>query len=106
MKVTEISVQVRYSKPLEDGSHKTLQVGVEASLDPEEDWAIAQQGLYSMVTQQLRTLWAKNGTSPDYGQLEEASWEQIKAMPSPREHYCPIHEKPFKRFEKLKGVGR
>jgi hypothetical protein len=37
MQVTSISVNVRYSKQMGDGSFKTLELGCEGALDSEED---------------------------------------------------------------------
>jgi hypothetical protein len=44
MDVQTISANVRYSKALAPGEHKTIELGAEASLDPGEDWGLAQQG--------------------------------------------------------------
>jgi hypothetical protein len=107
MKVTTISVNVRYSKALAQGEHKTLELGLEAALDEGEDWANAQQALYSALTQQLRTVWSRNGHNPEHGQngheslVEVGSWEELVSAPSPaKEHWCSLHEVAFRRFEK------
>jgi hypothetical protein len=85
MKVTTISVSIRYSKSLAQGEHKTVEVGAEAVIDPEEeDWCLAQQNLYASLTTQLRTLWGKNGIvtqhAPDDPRtaIEPGSWEDVE----------------------------
>jgi hypothetical protein len=47
MKVTQVAVSIRYSKSLEPGEHKTVELSAEASLEPDDDWALAQQSLYA-----------------------------------------------------------
>jgi hypothetical protein len=106
MKVQQISVNVRYSKALAQGEYKTVELGLEAALDEEEDWGLAQQGLYAALTTQLRMLWSKNGHNSEHAQngseaAIEGSWEEIKASPSPaKAHWCSVHNVEFRRFEK------
>jgi hypothetical protein len=56
MRVTTVSAAIRFSKDTGQG-WKTIDIGAEASLDPDDDWVVAQQGLYSQLTAQLRQLW-------------------------------------------------
>ena len=64
MKVTQISASLRYSKILDDGSWKAVEIGSEATLDAREDWQTAQSELYAQLGQQLKSLWAsKNGST-------------------------------------------
>jgi hypothetical protein len=106
MKVHEISVNVRYSKPMADGSHKTVELAADASIGPEDDWQMSQALLYTQLAEQMRVLWKANGVSSEHGQnghekpIAEPTWEEIQAMPLPQAHFCPAHKKPFKRFEK------
>src|ERR687892_431856 len=98
MKITNVAVNVRYAQEIE-GAWKTVEVGAEATVAEGEQWTLCQQGLFAQLSTQLREVWAmgKNGHEKP---VEEASWEEIKAMPSPREHYCPVHKTEFRRFEK------
>jgi hypothetical protein len=63
MKVTGVSASIRYSKSLEPGEHKTMELTAEGSIESDDDWHQAQQGLYTSLTAQLRTLWGKNGVT-------------------------------------------
>jgi hypothetical protein len=98
MKVTTVSAHIRLSRDV--GSQwKTVELSAEATVDPNEDWALAQQGLYTMLTAQLRHLWSLNGHNGAESHVE-ATWDEIKAMPSPKDHWCPEHQTEFKRYEK------
>jgi hypothetical protein len=112
MQVERINATIRYSQEIQ-GAWKSLELGAEASLEPDENWTIAQQGLYSLLTGQLKALWGnKNGHSPEHAQNGaenhvEGSWEEVTSYPSPaaekpapREHWCPAHQREFKRYEK------
>jgi hypothetical protein len=61
LKVDRVTVNIRFSKEIQ-GSWKSVELGTEASIDPDEDWCLAQQGLYAMLTTQLRTLWGHPST--------------------------------------------
>lgn len=107
MKVQQISVNVRYSKALCPREHKTLELGLEATLDGEDDWGLVQQGLYTALTSQLRVLWGKNGHNLDNGSEEGVTWEQIQSMPSPAlespsipHYYCEKHRAQLRQYEK------
>jgi hypothetical protein len=59
MRVTTVSVNVRYSKPMGDGSHKTVELGIEGSLtDNDEDWQEVQRN----ICDQLRYVFNGNGS--------------------------------------------
>ena len=94
MRVTTISASVRYSKALGNGTHKTVELSAEASLDTKDTWRQAQAGLYADLGQQLRTLWATktngNGQPP-------AGNDKTEAAPN---HHCQEHDVPFQRYEK------
>ena len=82
MKITTISAHIRYSRPLGDGSYKTVELGAEATLTAEEPWTKAQANLYQELGQQLKALWSNNangGTS---------------------NHYCQEHSTDFQRYKK------
>jgi hypothetical protein len=106
MKVERVTATIRYSKE-ENGAWKSLELGAEASIAPEDDWQISQALLYVELAGQLKTLWAANGHKPqepaqnDSGKpVQEATWEEIQSMPSPKAHWCPLHNVEFRRFEK------
>jgi hypothetical protein len=60
VKATQVSASIRFSKEVHEG-WKSVELGAEASLDPGDDWQLAQQGLYAGLVAQLRTLSGKNG---------------------------------------------
>jgi len=47
MKVTTISASVRYSKAINNGEYKTIELSAEAALEPQEAWKEAQASLYA-----------------------------------------------------------
>jgi hypothetical protein len=114
MKVTTVSVSIRYSKSLAPGEHKTLELSAEGGVSEDDDWFTCQQGLYSQLTTQLRRLWAQNGViqepAPDGPRMAVAGssdWEDIESqslpspsVSSPKVHYCQEHQTPFKKCEK------
>ena len=87
MKVTTISASVRYSRAINTGEYKTIELSAEAALDPNETWTEAQASLYAELGQQLKALWTtKNGQTTNGGEHSE--------------HYCQEHQAEFKRYEK------
>ena len=88
MKVTTVSASVRYSKPLGDGSHKTVELSAEATPSLNENWTDAQASLYQQLGQQIKALWNGNQASNDGVQI------------STPDHYCNEHGTEFNRFEK------
>lgn len=116
MKVDKVTVNVRYSRALAQGEHKTVELGVEASIDAREDWQAAQATLYSQLAQQFRELWQKNGTTPHALDVPVSSTGQapgghqigtqpssaVEAPPAPASlpaatHYCTEHNQEFQR---------
>ena len=87
MKVTTITAHVRYSRPMGDGSYKTVELGAEAALTTQETWTEAQASLYTELGQQLKALWTAksngNGSNGD----------------SPT-HYCQEHSVAFQKYQK------
>lgn len=105
MDVISIKAGIKYSKDTGNG-WKTVGVGAEANVDIEEDWVLAQQGLYSMLTAQLRTLWNTDGHN-GHQKAGEGTWGELESLPSPveekpgpRAHWCQLHETEFRKFEK------
>lgn len=88
MKVTTVSASVRYSKPMGDGSFKTVELGAEATLTNSEAWTEAQAHLYGELGSQLKALW----TAKSNGNTSSAS--------TTPDHYCQEHKTEFKRYEK------
>jgi hypothetical protein len=90
MKITTISASVRYSKALGDGSHKTVELSAEATVNG-EDWHTAQAALYTELGQQLKALWSANGNG---------SQQATGTAPQQTAHYCQQHQTEYKRYEK------
>ena len=86
MKITTISASVRYSKPLGDGSYKTVELGAEATLTGQDIWTEAQASLYQELGQQLKALWSTNSNGGASGGTSS--------------HYCFEHGMNFQRYEK------
>jgi hypothetical protein len=85
MKVTQVSATIRFSKEVHEG-WKSVELGAEATLEPSDDWHQAQQGLYTSLTAQLRTLWDNNSKS---GILGHAPDGPRMAVPPPQEERGP-----------------
>ena len=90
MKVKTISATVKYSRQLQDGEWKGVEMGAEATIDPGEDRKDAQAALYRELAAQLKELFT-NGPQ--------------KALQAPQEEpvdpsWCPIHKCKMKRREK------
>jgi hypothetical protein len=92
MRATSISVKVRYSKPLADGSHKTVELFCEASLNNgEEAWQEAQTTLYRQLGEQMKYVWSGNSNGKQ---------TQAETPAPPKEHFCEEHNQEFKRHER------
>ena len=87
MKITTVSASVRYSKPLGDGSYKTVELGAEATLTAEDIWIEAQASLYQELAHQLKSLWTSNSSG------------SADVQPAPG-HFCQEHGMAFQRYEK------
>ena len=91
MKVTQVSAAVRYSKKLDDGGHKTIELSAEATLTAQENWLTAQSQLYAELGQQLKVLWSTKANSNGRGNGNT-------------EHYCHEHGTAFKQYSKDSNV--
>jgi hypothetical protein len=104
MLIERVSAHIRFSQDTGKGCWKTVELGAEAHIEPAEDWALAQQGLYSLLTAQLRQLWQQNGVAPGHGHSGPDKAIQpppaYEAASVPHEHYCLEHQTAFRRFEK------
>jgi hypothetical protein len=83
MEVVKVSASVRYSRALAQGQHKTVELSAEASIDVGEDWVLGQQGLYSMLAQQLRSLWGQQNGHNGHEKGVAGSWEELESYPTP-----------------------
>jgi len=90
MKVNTITATLKYSRELQDGEWKGIEVGAEASVNSKEDWKDAQKTLYEELAGQLLTLFNHNSQKPP-GEPTDPSW-------------CPIHKVKMKRRAKNGGV--
>jgi hypothetical protein len=55
MNVTTISANLRYSAEAK-GAWRTIELGVEATTAPDEDWQAAQVSLYGQLGEQLKAM--------------------------------------------------
>ena len=93
MKVTTVSASVRFSKKMDDGAFKTVELSAEATLAPQEPWQQAQGNLYDQLGQQLKALWsARNGG-------EQRNGDQT-TQDTTNGHFCSEHGVAFQRYEK------
>ena len=57
MQITKINAELRYSKEVEKGVWRSMELGAEGTLAPGEDRKEAHQLLYSELAAQLTQLW-------------------------------------------------
>ena len=95
MKITMISASVRYSKAIQPGCYKTIELSAEGTLSTNEDWHEAQSQLYADLGDQLKALWStRNDQSAPTEQRNE------NARKTTPEHFCSEHQTPFKKYTK------
>jgi hypothetical protein len=99
MRVSTVSISVRYSKQLADASYKTVELGLEASLTSNtEDWQEVQRTLYTQLGDQIRFVFNGNGSGNGTAKVAQ---EPAKAeLPEPPAHFCQQHRTPFVKFSK------
>jgi hypothetical protein len=105
MQVTTVSVNVRYSRQMADGSFKTVELGCEGTLNSsDDDWQEVQANLYHQLGDKMKRIFSGNGSGKAQNGTEKAV---PAATPTPlpppvpqREHWCQEHQTSFKRFEK------
>jgi hypothetical protein len=104
MNVNAISVHIRYSKPLADGSHKTVELAAEGTLAPGEDWHEAELSLYNELGQAMKQAFASNGSGKAQNGPEKSAQAPAKKTPTSRPdrptHWCETHNCDFHRYEK------
>ena len=57
MNVQTVTASVKYSRALGDGSHKTVELLAEATVEYAEAWQEAQAGLYQQLVHDQATFW-------------------------------------------------
>jgi hypothetical protein len=99
MNVTNVSANIRYSAEV-NGAWRTIELGAEATVTPNEDWHIAQEQLYHQLGQQMKTLWS-NGSGKAHNGPEKAI-QPAPSQPEPKQpdHFCREHQTPFKKHTK------
>jgi hypothetical protein len=110
MKVDQVTATVRYSQDSGKGAWKSLEIGAEATIAPNEDWHTAQERLYSELGQQIKALWANgNGSGTAQNGPEKPPSTPLRAGSQPAtsqpespepDHFCRQHQTPFRRYEK------
>jgi hypothetical protein len=115
MEVQTITVHVRYSKPMTDGAVKTVELGAEASLSPDEDYHEAQVALYHELGETMKYVFSSNGagnpTSTGSGQAQNSPEKLVEtptrkgaskthSRPDRPQHWCEEHACDYVRYEK------
>ena len=101
MRVTSISVSVRYSKQMGDGSYKTIELGCEGALEKDENWWEAQADLYHQLGDQMRCVFSGSGKAQNGPENAVAPLAGAATPPVPsREHFCTAHQTEYRQFTK------
>lgn len=96
MRVTKFHVTVRYSRPMPDGSHKTLELGAEGVLSAsDETWKKSQADLYLELGEQMRQVWTSTVNSKTA--LQEQARNGSDNPGSTRQHFCEQHQTAFRK---------
>ena len=101
MNITKISASVRFSKAIQPGCYKTIELSAEADVAPRENWHEAQSQLYTDLGDQLRVLWF---TRSDQAAPTEQRNEHEDTSGTAPEHFCSVHNVEFRRHEKNGNV--
>ena len=97
MNVTSVSASVRFSKAIQPGCYKTIELSAEADVAPRENWQTAQSQLYTDLGEQLKALWsARNDQS---GPAEQRNGDE-DSRDTAQGHFCSEHQTPFKQYTK------
>jgi hypothetical protein len=100
MIINTVSVSIRYSKPMGDGSFKTVEIGAEATLNPDEDFHDAQVTLYHELGGTMKYVFSGNGSGKAQPGPEKAVAAPPPSALPQREHWCEEHRVEYKRHEK------
>jgi hypothetical protein len=98
MKVDQVTATLRYSAEVK-GAWRSVELGAEATVAPDESWEQEQEQLYHQLGERLKLIWA----SGDKGQPADLSVPKspVEAAPAPaRKHWCGKHTVAFQRYEK------
>ena len=96
MKVDRVKASLRYSRDTGNG-WKTVELGAEASLGPQEEWQEAEAQLYTELSASLMSLWARGICDGD----KTEGYQE----PEARTHWCQEHSQEFRRYEKQTSKG-
>jgi hypothetical protein len=97
MNVTSVTANIKYSAEAK-GAWRTIELGAEATIAPNEDWHTAQEQLYHQLGQQMRGLWANGNGKP-------AQEPPTPETPAPKSnHWCEAHQMEFKKRNGKHGV--
>src|SRR5918996_5537088 len=93
MEVDRVKATLRYSAEAR-GAWRSLEIGAEATVAPNEDWHTAQASLYQELAQQLQALW-------DNRRADEAPEKPAEApgapdLPTTPEHRCQQHQVEYR----------
>src|SRR5918999_3900919 len=97
MEVDRVKATLRYSAEAR-GAWRSLEIGAEATVAPDEDWHSAQASLYQQLGQQLRALW--DNRRADEAPEKPAEDPGEPDLPTMPEHYCQQHQAEYQRYEK------
>lgn len=110
MRVNTISASIRYSKPVGDGSFKTVELSADGTITPNENWQDAQSNLYDNLAGQLRLMWMKKGqkttnieatsTNGIDNTRTSLSGPNTTEISKKNDHFCSDHGREFRRYEK------
>jgi hypothetical protein len=104
MQVNKVTATVKYTQDSGKGAWKSVEIGAEATVGPNESWRVAQANLYRDLGHQLKVLWAQNGgghaQSPQEGHRPVLSVAGGTETQSPTPNWCAEHHTEFKQFSK------
>ena len=96
MQVDRVKASLRYSRDTGNG-WKTVELGAEASLGPQEKWQEAGAQMYTELSASLTSLWARGTFNGDKA-------EESPELDQPA-HWCQEHSQEFRRYEKQTSKG-
>ena len=107
MKVDRVTATIKYSLGTGHG-WKAVELGAEATVDPNDTWQAAQHQLYGELSQQLQKMWA-NGKTAQNGAESHVEASQDAELPepppeTPAADFCQEHQMPFKRYSLEENV--
>jgi hypothetical protein len=97
MEVDRVKATLRYSAEAK-GAWRSVEIGAEATITPDEDWHTAQASLYHQLGQQLQELW--DNRRADEAPEKPAEAPGKRDLPTMPDHYCQQHQVEYQRYEK------